>query len=84
MAFLLACPGCGERNVIDFRFGGEVLSRPQPEAPLEEWTSYFYNRTNEQGLQREWWYHKMGCRKWFIAQRDTRDNSVVSTAWPTS
>jgi len=25
MAFLLNCPDCGQRNVYDFRFGGEVL-----------------------------------------------------------
>ena len=82
MAFLLTCPGCGQRSVEEFRFGGEVLNRPDPEAPTPEWNAYFYNRKNIQGVQREWWYHRLGCRKWLIAERDTRDNTVVSTAWP--
>ena len=82
MAFWLACPGCGRRSVEDFRFGGERLSRPAPDAATAEWTAYFHNRKNAQGLQQEWWYHRMGCRKWFIAIRDTRDNSVARTMWP--
>ena len=82
MAFLLRCPDCGERNVHDFRFGGEVVVRPHPEAPAEELTQYFYYRKNESGLQQEWWYHKYGCRKWFLAVRDTRTNAVLSTLWP--
>ena len=82
MAFLLTCPNCGQRSVEEFRFGGEVLSRPHPDAPTSEWNDYFYNRKNIQGVQREWWYHRLGCRKWLIAERDTRDNTVVSTTWP--
>ena len=82
MAFLLSCPNCGERSVGDFRFGGEALSRPGKEASTQELTHYFYLRKNEAGLQREWWYHKFGCRKWFLAIRDTRSNEVHRTFWP--
>ena len=28
-------------------------------------------------MQREWWYHRSGCRAWFIAERDTRTNEVL-------
>ena len=82
MAFLLRCPNCGERSVNDFRFGGEVLARPAPAGSAEEWAHYFYSRRNEAGLQQEWWYHKFGCRNWFLALRDTRSNTVVQTFWP--
>ena len=82
MAFLLRCPNCGQRSVYDFRFGGEVLSRPSPDASAQTWTGYFYYRKNEAGLQREWWYHKFGCRRWFQAERDTRDNRIERTFWP--
>ena len=82
MAFLLACPGCGPRSMLDFRFGGETTTRPPIKSSAEERTKYFYFRKNEAGLQREWWYHKMGCRKWFISVRDTTNNAVVETAWP--
>ena len=82
LAFLLRCPNCGERSVYDFRFGGEVTNRPAPDAPPEAWTHYFYYRQNEAGHQREWWYHKFGCRRWFLAERDTRNNRVERTFWP--
>ena len=42
MSFLLNCPNCGERSVNEFRFGGEVVSRPSPDASSEEWGSYFF------------------------------------------
>ncbi len=82
MAFLLNCPNCGERNVYEFRFGGEVTTRPPPDASEREWTDYFYARRNVAGVQREWWYHRLGCRKWFLADRDTVTNEVSQTAWP--
>ena len=82
MAFLLECPNCGERNVYEFRFGGEFTSRPKADAPTDEWTTYFYSRRNVEGIQQEWWYHKFGCRKWFMALRDTATNQVHQTFWP--
>ena len=82
MTFLLRCPNCGERSVLDFRFGGETLTRPGKDASQSERTHYYYFRKNEEGVQREWWYHKYGCRHWFFAVRDTRNNEVVRTFWP--
>ncbi len=83
MAFLLTCPNCGDRDVHEFRFGGEITVRPKPDASADEWSSYFYDRRNVAGDQREWWYHGFGCRKWFVALRDTRTNEVPETSWPT-
>ena len=82
MASLLNCPNCGARNVYDFRFSGEVLTRPEPDADSDVLTEYFYFRENIDGEQREWWNHAMGCRKWFIATRNTRSNEVLSTQLP--
>ena len=82
MSFVLRCPNCGDRSVTDFRFGGEALHRPGAEASGGEWTSYFYSRRNEAGVQREWWYHKLGCHQWLLALRDTVSNTVVETFWP--
>ncbi|MCH8086579.1 MAG: sarcosine oxidase subunit delta [Chloroflexi bacterium] len=79
---MLKCPNCGERSVYDYRFGGEVTARPAPSDSGEEWTRYFYFRKNEAGLQREWWYHKYGCRRWFLAERNTLNNRVEGTYWP--
>jgi sarcosine oxidase subunit delta len=82
MAFLLMCPNCGERGVHEFRFGGEVTVRPPPDASNEEHTRYFFFRRNVAGHQSEWWYHTFGCRKWFVAVRDTVTNEVDRTSWP--
>lgn len=82
MAFLLTCPNCGERDVHEFRFGGELSNRPAPDATPETWAQYFYTRRNVSGEQREWWYHSFGCRKWLIALRNTVTNQVLTTSWP--
>ena len=82
MAILLACPICGERNVDEFRNGGEMTTRPLPSASKDEWTRYLYMRANVAGEQQEWWYHTLGCRRWFMAVRNTVTNHVHETSWP--
>ena len=82
MSFLLSCPHCGPRPVGEFRFQGEVTRRPGPDASLRELTDYVYFRDNVAGLQREWWYHRTGCKTWFVAERDTRTNEVLRTLIP--
>ena len=44
MSFLLACPQCGERSAYEFRFGGEVKSRPQPDAERRRLVSHTSTR----------------------------------------
>jgi sarcosine oxidase subunit delta len=82
MSFQLTCPLCGLRDVYEFRFGGEVQRRPAPDATSDSWATYLYARTNVSGTERAWWFHRTGCRRWFQADRDTRDNRVIRTAWP--
>jgi heterotetrameric sarcosine oxidase delta subunit len=76
---ILPCPNCGERNVSEFRFGGELTKRPAPEQMTpESWTDYLYMRRNVLGVQREWWYHD-ACGCWFIAERHTKTHDVAKT-----
>ena len=82
MSFLLPCPNCGLRDVYEFRFGGEYQKRPQPDDSEQLWAAYLYFRENNAGLQKEWWYHRSGCRAWFLAVRDTRNNTVVEVIRP--
>ena len=82
MSFLLECPFCGLRDVNEFRYQGEVTRRPPPEASLRDLTDYVYFRDNVAGVQREWWYHRIGCGTWFVAERDTRTNEVLRTEVP--
>jgi heterotetrameric sarcosine oxidase delta subunit len=81
MSFVLSCPNCGSREVTDFAFGGEASNRPDRPS-LRELNEYNYFRRNVAGVQREWWYHRSGCRTWFLAERDTRTNQVLWTATP--
>ena len=76
MSFLLRCPNCGPREVTDFAYGGEVVARPAARPSQRELAAYNYFRRNAAGPQREWWYHRSGCRAWFVAERDTRTNEV--------
>jgi heterotetrameric sarcosine oxidase delta subunit len=82
VSFLLSCPNCGSREVTDFAFGGEVTSRPASRPDRRELNTYNYFRRNVAGVQREWWFHRSGCRVWFVAERDTRTNEVQWTALP--
>jgi heterotetrameric sarcosine oxidase delta subunit len=82
VSYVLTCPNCGPREVTDFGFGGEVNPRPASSPSQRELNTYNYFRKNVAGVQREWWYHRSGCRDWFIAERDTRTNEVLFTALP--
>lgn len=79
--FQITCPNCGPRNVSEFRFGGEVRAQPE-DTSGRAWAEYLYVRRNVLGEQTEWWYHRMGCRRWFLARRHTMSNEVFETFWP--
>jgi sarcosine oxidase subunit delta len=75
MSFLLTCPNCGPRDASEFRYGGQILiSTPDPSSVGSEAAT-----SNLPGPQRERWYHRLGCRRWFVAERDVRTNGVLAT-----
>lgn len=77
---LLECPNCGARNVAEFRYGGEVHKRPDVNGVTQqEWSDYLYMRENPLGVLREWWFHRAGCGRWFIAERHTKTHDVHKT-----
>jgi sarcosine oxidase subunit delta len=80
MTFLLPCPSCGPREALEFSYGGEVREAPAA-GDAQALARYLYVRENRAGPQREWWYHRDGCRRWFVATRDTRTNEVLETGW---
>jgi heterotetrameric sarcosine oxidase delta subunit len=82
VSFLVRCPQCGNRSVYEFRFGGEVKQRPAPGDPEADWVNYTYTKVNEAGVQKEWWYHRSGCRQWFQALRNTVTNEVQNSFFP--
>lgn len=82
MTFLLECPNCGQRDVHEFAYRGEVTTRPTGKPTQRELSEYIYLRQNVAGIQREWWYHRVGCGEWFLAERDTRTNEVLAVEIP--
>lgn len=72
----LPCPWCGPRNVAEFRYSGEVVARPDPDATPEQWREYLYHRRNVRGWQDETWYHGAGCRRFFRLARHTETNET--------
>jgi sarcosine oxidase subunit delta len=82
MTFVVPCPNCGPREVDEFSFGGESTKRPEPGSPEAELTRYLYFRRNVQGWETEWWYHRDGCRRWFLAERHTVTNRFRNARWP--
>jgi heterotetrameric sarcosine oxidase delta subunit len=79
---LLRCPWCGERDEIEFRYGGQahLAYPPDPEALTdEEWARFLFVRDNPKGPWAERWTHAAGCRRWFNAIRDTATYTVLAT-----
>jgi heterotetrameric sarcosine oxidase delta subunit len=73
----LPCPWCGDRDASEFRYSGEVLSRPDPVTTTPaEWRAYLYLRGNKRGWVTERWYHRAGCRRYLVIERDTSSDEV--------
>ena len=66
----------------EFSCAGEVTVRPKQSPTLRQLSEYVYFRRNVAGVQREWWYHRLGCEVWFQAERDTRTNEVLAVEIP--
>lgn len=80
--FRIRCPYCGERDQIEFGYGGEahIARPPEPEAISDaQWADYVFMRSNTKGLFAERWVHSAGCRRWFNALRDTATDRFVAT-----
>ena len=80
---LIPCPWCGARAQSEFSYGGDAtLKRPAPDAPVEAWTAFVYQRDNPAGPHEELWFHGAGCRQWFRVRRDTRTHEIIASETP--
>lgn len=74
---LVPCPWCGPRHADEFGYVGEVSERPDPDgATTAEWRAHLYLRRNPAGWVVERWYHRMGCRRYFVVERDTVTHEI--------
>ena len=81
MSFQLNCPNCGKRAVTEFSFKCEYMERPEADADFKEWGDYIFLRKNKKGTQTEWWFHRSGCKSWFLVERDTTNNTDHKSIW---
>jgi heterotetrameric sarcosine oxidase delta subunit len=68
--------------VSEFRFGGQAQARPKDPGDDAAWVDYLYMRVNPAGVQTEWWYHRMGCQRWFRLERNTLNNGASKPTAP--
>ncbi len=75
---LLECPYCGEaRDEQEFSYAGEaLLQRLGLDCSDEAWGEYLFHRKNPKGVHLEQWSHALGCRKLFMVERSTLDNTI--------
>jgi len=74
MVLLIRCPWCGDRDEVEFGYGGaaNVAYPSDPDLLSDvEWGEYVFVRDNPRGPFVERWVHSAGCRRWFDAVRDT-------------
>jgi heterotetrameric sarcosine oxidase delta subunit len=80
---LIPCPWCGDREDIEFRYGGasEVPYPKNPEtADDAAWARFLFFRPNPKGPMPERWVHAAGCRRWFTLVRDTVTHEITSSS----
>jgi heterotetrameric sarcosine oxidase delta subunit len=75
----IRCPWCGERDEVEFSYGGQAEVRYPPDPATlsdEEWAAFLFFRDNPKGLFVERWVHTHGCRRWFDVVRETVTNEI--------
>ena len=74
----IPCPHCGDRDVSEFRYGGDA-GRVRPAhgtGDLKAWHDYTFTFDNAKGPHTEHWQHVLGCRQWFKLKRNTATNVI--------
>ena len=75
----ISCPYCGERDELEFTFGGPShVTRPTLDVDDATWTSYLFTRDNPVGVHFERWLHAYGCNRWFNIARNTLTHDVLA------
>jgi heterotetrameric sarcosine oxidase delta subunit len=80
---LLACPHCGPRDEIEFRYRGDAtLRRPAADAGLDAFAAFVFERANPAGWHLEWWQHVQGCRRVLKVRRNTLTHEIAAIGLP--
>lgn len=76
----IACPYCGERDYIEFLYGGDASTEMPAlsDNDLDRWTDFVFFRPDPKGEHSEYWQHQHGCRQWLKVVRHTVTHKVIS------
>jgi len=77
---LIPCPWCGDREEVEFKYGGsaDVIYPREPESTDDTtWARFVFFRANPKGKMTERWVHSAGCRRWFTLVRDTVTHQIT-------
>jgi sarcosine oxidase subunit delta len=77
----LACPFCGLRDEIEFRYRGDAgVRHPEGGAGEAGALAAVYERDNPAGWHHEWWLHSGGCRRLLLVERHTVSHEIRRVA----
>jgi sarcosine oxidase subunit delta len=75
----ICCFHCGERNELEFTYGGPARIRLLPSRPTEvDWAAHLRHGEDREGVNFERWCHTFGCGEWFHVARDVRTLEIRS------
>lgn len=78
---VIPCPWCGPRNASEFVHNGEPRPRPAVDATSpDDWRGYLYLQHNPCDWVTERWFHRAGCRRFFLVERHTLTNEIRTGA----
>ena len=75
---LMTCPINGTRALLEFAYGGEWRTMPDPQCEDATCANYVFNRSGAPAVNRECWCH-IPSNTWFIAERDTAKDEILRT-----
>ena len=82
---LIACPWCGEREEMEYSYGGQAhIAYPEDASTLSDaqWAEFLFMRDNPKGVFLERWVHTQGCRRWFNVARHTVTHEISAVYKP--
>src|ERR1700727_721043 len=75
----IPCFHCGERNELEFTYGGPARIRLLPtHATAAEWAAHLRRCEEPKSMNFERWCHTFGCGEWFHLARDIRTREIRS------
>jgi heterotetrameric sarcosine oxidase delta subunit len=74
---LIPCPHCGDRDEVEFDYGGRALDWPSLDAGLNAWHATAHLGNDNAEVVEELWYHGAGCERWIRLRRHLSTHQFI-------